>query len=75
MSKIFNIIGLVIGFLGALLAFLDSYRTSSRFVKSGVKLGYEENLNTWFWKSCGNVGFALITLSFAIQLVATCIQE
>jgi hypothetical protein len=73
MVKILNIVGLVLGFIGAFLAFLDSWRTGSRFSERGVKLGYEPTLNTWFWKSCGSIGFALITISFALQLFAACI--
>ena len=73
MVKILNIIGLVLGFFGAFLAFLDSWRTGSRFNGEGVRLGYEPRFNTWFWRSCGSIGFALITLSFLLQFIAACI--
>jgi hypothetical protein len=74
MVKILNIVGLLVGFIGAFLAFLDSWRTSSRFTEEGVRLGYEPELKTWFWKNCGNTGFGLITISFLFQLIAICIE-
>ncbi len=71
MAQFLDITGLVIGFIGAVFAFLDSWRTGSRFSQGSVRLGYSEELNTWFWRNCGTVGFALITISFFLQLVAS----
>lgn len=70
MSQFLDITGLVVGFIGAILAFLDSWRTGSQFTSGGVKMGYEKSLKTWFWKNCGSVGFVFITISFLLQFIA-----
>ena len=69
MVKLLSLIAIVFGFIGAVFAFLDSWRTGSRFSSKGVKLGYEKNLNSWFWRSCGQIGFGLLVISFFLQLV------
>jgi hypothetical protein len=74
MIKLFNILGLLIGFTGSILAFLDSWRTGSRFDSEAIKLGFEPELDTWFWRHCGQMGFALLTLGFLMQLIAVCLQ-
>ncbi|MDX2231310.1 MAG: hypothetical protein NW220_16860 [Leptolyngbyaceae cyanobacterium bins.349] len=75
MNTFFSLAGLLLGFAGAVFAFLDSWRTGSRFSSRGVKLGYEQSLNTWFWRYCGQIGFGLLVISFLLQLVAMNTQE
>ncbi|MBW4422298.1 MAG: hypothetical protein KME13_24305 [Myxacorys californica WJT36-NPBG1] len=75
MSKTLNIIGLILGFIGAFLAFLDSWRTGSRFDENSILVGYGPSLNTVFWNWCGRVGFALITIGFVLQLIAVAIGQ
>ncbi len=55
-----NLTGLILGFVGAALAFFDSNRTSSRFTEDGISLGYGPELNTWYWRWCGRMGFACL---------------
>jgi hypothetical protein len=70
-EQFLNRLGLVVGFIGAAFAFMDSWRTGSRFSKGVVRFGYPEELNTWCWRNCGTVGFALITFSFVLQFIAS----
>ncbi len=65
-----NLTGLILGFVGAALAFFDSNRTSSRFTEDGISLGYGPELSTWFWRWCGRMGFACLTVGFLLQFIA-----
>jgi hypothetical protein len=60
--------GLAAGLFGALLAFIDSQHAASGFTETGVKLGLGHH--GWWWRHCGTVGFALITLAFALEIIA-----
>lgn len=68
--KCLNIIGLILGFLGGALAFLDSWRTNTRLPEDGIYLEYKPQFTTAGWRWCGRTGFVLITLAFFLQLVA-----
>lgn len=69
-SRAISIVALVIGFIGACFAFLDSGRTASRFTADGVHLGYGPDLMTWWWIHVGQIGFGLIAAAFALEFVA-----
>lgn len=71
--KTVNITALVFGFIGAALAYLDSWRISTRFSDNDLKVGFPPGLRGGFWRWCGRIGFFLIFLSFLIQfIVAFC---
>ena len=53
-----------------MLAFVDSWRTSSRFTEDAFFLGYGPKLSTWFWRWCGRLGFVLLIAAFLLQFVA-----
>jgi hypothetical protein len=64
-----NLVSLIFGFLGSALAFLDSYRTASRLPEDGITLAYDPTFQHWFWRRCGMIGFGLLTVAFAIQVL------
>lgn len=66
-DKAITAASLFIGFVGGCFAFADSWRTSSRFTADGVAFGYGPELITWWWRHCGEIGFALITLAFLVE--------
>jgi hypothetical protein len=68
MHKKLTILALSLGFVGALLAFLDAHRTASRFSEAGVSLGFGPEYSTWFWRSCGRLGMGLIGAAFLLEL-------
>jgi len=67
-GKLLNIVALFSGFIGACCAYADSWRTATRFSIDGVNLGYGPELMTWWWRNCGQIGFILIALAFALEL-------
>ena len=69
MRKKLTVVGLLLGFVGASLLFVDCYRTSSRFTVNSVALGFGAAHDTWFWRYSGEVGFAMIALAFFIELL------
>jgi hypothetical protein len=73
--KILTIIGLIFGFIGAVLVFADGWRVASRFSQDGVKLGYGKEYSGYFWNICGRVGIALIGFGFLAQLIAVARQD
>ena len=75
MRKLLTIIALACGFAGAFLGFLAGGRVASRFSADGASLGYGAEYSTWFWQHCGQIGFALITLAFLLQLIANLIPQ
>ena len=68
--KCLNITGLILGFFGAALAFLDSVRTNSRLPEEGFYLEYTDRYRNSFWRWCGRAGFILLTVGFLLQLIA-----
>lgn len=69
MRKTLTIAGLLLGFVGACLLFVDNYRVSSRFTVNSVALGFGVEHDTWFWRYAGEIGFAMIALAFLIELL------
>ncbi len=69
MRKKYNVISQILGFIGAFLAFLDSWRTASRFTEDGVRFGFGPEYSTGFWNYCDVFGFILIAVAFLIQLI------
>ncbi len=67
--KTVNITALVFGFIGAALAYLDSWRISTRFSDDCFEVGFPRGLRGSFWRWCGRIGFFLIFLSFLIQFI------
>jgi hypothetical protein len=67
--KTLNITALVFGFIGAALAYLDSWRISTRFSNTQLEVGFPPSLRGRFWQWCGRIGFFLIFLSFLIQFI------
>ncbi len=61
----------ILGLVGASLAYLDSWHTSSRSTLDGVKFAFGQNHSTWFWSHCGEIGFILIAAAFLIQFFLT----
>jgi hypothetical protein len=66
--RTWNILSLVLAFVGTTLAFLDSYKMASRLPDEGFSIGYPPKYKTPFWRWCGPMGFGFLTLAFLIQL-------
>ncbi len=64
-----DFLAIILGFLGASCAYLDSWRTASRFTAEGVRLGFGPELMTWWWRNIGQIGFLLIGMAFFIQAI------
>jgi hypothetical protein len=47
---------------------LDARHAASGFTPDGVRLGLGRH--GWLWHHCGTIGFALITLAFALEIIA-----
>ena len=67
-----NLIGLWMSFLGGFLLFLDSLRISDRLPDHGLILVPNKTYKHPVWKFVAPLGFALVTVGFALQLPAAC---
>lgn len=63
-------LGLLLNFIGTILVFLDSWRTSKCFTNEGISLGWPLKLRTYFWRTCGRFGIATVGTGFLITLIA-----
>ena len=63
-------LGLFPGFVGSVLLFADSWRTSQCFSDDGVTLGWPHRYRTWFWRLCGRLGIGMVGLGFLTSLIA-----
>jgi hypothetical protein len=66
-----TIAGLFLGFIGSVLWFFDGWRVAKCFTPTGVKLGYGEEYDTWFWRIAGRTGITLIAAGFVFQLLGS----
>jgi len=62
-----RVAALCFGFVGAFLAFIDAGHFAAGFTPDGVRLGLGHH--SWLWWHIGQIGFALITVAFFVELV------
>jgi hypothetical protein len=69
-SRCVAVFGLAINFVGCLLLFIDSLRTSSAITEEGPRLGFEAH---WQWRGFryfARVGFLLLSVGMFLQGLA-----
>jgi len=68
-----RLFSLCLGFVGAFLAFIDAGHFASGFTPDGVQIGLGQH--SWWWWHLGQMGFALITLAFSLELFQHCLRR